>query len=109
MSEDIYINEEDLGRAWVHANQWQWDELFGDPPPGFDEMPDWGDHPSKREFLSPKMRLIESLIGCVGTSRAWWLYYLGRSEAEWRKWYFTERFIEHGGASIAEMIKEAGT
>lgn len=107
MSEKFYIDEEDLGRAWVHANQWQWDELFGDPPPGFDELPDWGSSPSKHDYLRPKMNAIEEAIGYVGTSRAWWLFALGHTEDEWRRWFFSEPLISFNGKTVVEIIKEA--
>lgn len=97
------IDEARLGLAWVHANMWEWDELFGPPPPDFEFLPQWGETPCKHQYLLPKMRYIERVIGDAGTSKAWWVNYLGTTEEEWRKWYFGIRTEEY---SIAKELRE---
>lgn len=86
---------ERLGIAWCRLSNWQWDELLGDKPEGFDDLPETV--PFRRFFpkrenckmniVLPLMNKIERIIGDAGTSRAWWKYELGRSEEEWREWY----------------------
>lgn len=80
MTENII---EKLGKAYCALNCWEWDSFCGDKPNGFDTM----SNDEKLEIIGPIMQRIDDVIGTAGSSRAWWLYELNRSEDEWAKWY----------------------
>lgn len=109
------LSEERLGRAYVRANQFQWDEeVFGPPPPGFDDLPEFGVPECKQKYIRPKMAALERILGTAGTSKAWWLYYLNETEENWSKWYFDPtmehyflgRYHEYIQSSVDDLIKE---
>lgn len=90
-----------LGLAYCRLNGYQWDDLIGPKPEGFDELPEELALPQrltskgarcKSDFVRPAILGIESIIGEAATSRCWWKFRLGRSEEEWFAWYVTERF-----------------
>lgn len=101
-----------LGLAWCRFNRWEWDELAGPKPDGFDDLPEFdpyeaerAKHPytmkllskvhpkryakrlSKSDFTRPALKGIEHEIGEANASRCWWIFELGRTEDEWRRWY----------------------
>lgn len=90
-----------LGLAYCRLCGWQWDELLGQKPPGFDALPNFDRRKhrvfrkpmqTKYEIITPKIRAIKTLIGQANTSRCWWIFKLGRTEEEWRAWYSTGEY-----------------
>lgn len=88
---------ERLGLAYCRLNCWQWDEIIGTKPEGFDDLPDCR-HPShgsqglyKEDFVTPACNAIASILGSAQCSRYWWRFKLGRSDAEWVQWYIQDR------------------
>lgn len=78
-----------LGLACCRMNCWQWDELFGPKPEGFDELPNSSESSrSKYQYIRPVMEEISSVFPEILQSRAWWIFDLGKTEEEWRNWYF---------------------
>lgn len=95
-----------LGLAYCRLISWQWDEIVGPKPEGFDEMPESGDKHSrapgtKHYCLYPAYKGIESIIGEANTSRCWWKFELGRTEQEWLRWYCSAEnyFYDRGGGA----------
>lgn len=81
-------------------------------------------HNKKRAMRDRKrralMHAIEAVLGPRGTSRAWWLYGLRRSEDEWLQWWTVDRAktwamfgLAHDGHHLAanarNQLREPGT
>lgn len=89
-----------LGLAYCRLNDYQWDDLIGPKPEGFDDLPrsvkrrwPWQKKkPCKSDYIRPAIEGIESIIGEANISRCWWLFVLGKTEEEWFRWYVSERF-----------------
>lgn len=101
-----------LGLAYCRLNCYQWDDLVGPKPEGFDDLPEnltfaqrLHDRSARcqSDFVRPALLGIESIIGEAATSRCWWKFRLGRSEEEWFAWYVTQRFNEFRGTSICGL------
>ena len=83
-------SDERLMIAWVRANMWKWDKIFGEKPYNFDNLPNTCEHGGcKLNHIAIVMREIEEEFASRATSKAWWLYYLNKTEAEWKQWYFS--------------------
>lgn len=87
-----------LGLAYCRLGGWQWDDLLGPKPLGFDSLPNYDRRkfrslrkpvPTRYDFIRPKILAIEEIIGRANTSRCWWIFKLGRTEDEWRVWYLS--------------------
>lgn len=84
-----------LGLAYCRLNCFEWDEILGEKPEGFDNLPNYTPRNhlfkkrkmSKMDYIDPPIRAIESIIGRANTSRCWWKYELKLSEEDWFKWY----------------------
>ena len=70
-------------------------------PEGFDDLPDFDRRKFRRfrkpirtkyDYIWPKMKGIEFLIGKDNTSRCWWTFELGRTEEQWREWCLTGKY-----------------
>lgn len=87
-----------LGLAYCRLNTYEWDEILGPKPDGFDNLPKWAKKKwpfskkkrTKSDYVRPAMRAIERIIGETNCSRCWWVYGLGRTEEEWFRWYIRE-------------------
>lgn len=92
-----------LGVAACRLNCWEWDEIIGPKPEGYDQLPRYiPERPfrirkglSKHDYTKPAIKAIESIIGKANISRCWWKYVLGRDETEWLKWYVNEHVKSH--------------
>lgn len=78
------VTEERLGIAFCNLNTWKWDDLLGPKPKNFDFMT----CDQKMPIIRPAIALIESVIGEDNTNKWWWIIELGRTESEWRAWYY---------------------
>ena len=86
---------ERLALAYIRLNSYEWDEIVGPKPHGFDDLPVYTKphwltgkrKPSQSGVVRPAMNAIESIIGAAAISRFWWKYGLGRTEEEWFRWY----------------------
>ena len=90
-----------LGLAYCRLCGWQWDELLGPKPLGFDALPNFDRRKlrifrkpmrTKYEIIAPKIRAIETLIGTANTSLCWWIFKLRRTEEEWIAWYLSGEY-----------------
>lgn len=99
--EESALNRIDrLGLAFCRLNCWEWDELLGKKPDGFDGLPDYHkrswpwtkENSAKDYYIRPAIKAIESIIGPANISRCWWKFALGKSEEEWFQWYISECF-----------------
>lgn|GEM_PF-3488221 len=93
-----------LGLAYCRLNGWEWDEIVGPKPDGFDEMPlGIGDDylaPGTRSFYIHPARVgVEKIIGEANASRCHWVFNLRRTEEEWLRWYCSveKQFYDCGG------------
>ena len=92
-----------LGVAYCRLNGYEWDDILGPKPEGFDELPVdspkagvFRKHiPCKRDFTGPACYAIKKIIGEANASRCWWVYKLGRTEEAWFRWYTRECFKEY--------------
>lgn len=72
---------ERLALAAYRLNCFEWDELAGDKPEGFDAMT----CEEKQRFVFPKYAQIEELLGEVYLNRCFWIFD-GNTEEEWLAW-----------------------
>lgn len=77
-----------LGLAYCRLNNWEWDEILGPKPDGFDSL----SREEKYERTRPAWDAILSIIGEANASRCSWVFNLEKSEGEWFRWYVSERF-----------------
>lgn len=104
--DEASLNRTDrLGLAYCRLLQFEWDEILGDKPEGFDAMPKFRignirlhkGRKYKNDYTGPALAAIQSIIGEANCSRCWWLFALHRTEEEWFQWYISERFKEPYG------------
>ena len=72
-----------LALAWVRLNCWEWDDILGDKPEGFDTMTDH----EKRPYIDYWATRISTVVGKARISKAWWEFKLGRNEVQWTEWF----------------------
>lgn len=86
--------EERLGLAYCRFNCWQWDDIFCPCPEGFYDLPRFSNGAgvlTREKYIRRPKKQIEEYLGKTKTSMYWWKFELGRSESEWREWYFVDR------------------
>ena len=75
---------ERLGLAWCRMNSWEWDEMLGKKPEGFDGMAERPDIlPNKYALICHQMARIEQMLGMPYLNLCWFRFALGKSEEEW--------------------------
>lgn len=88
-----------LGLAYCRMNSWEWDEVAGPKPEGFDGLPLFDRRMFKRfrkkivtkhDYIRPAISAIESIVGEANASRCWWKFVLDRSEEDWFRWYLSQ-------------------
>lgn len=72
---------ERLALAAYRMNCWQWDDMSGEKPDGFDQMT----IEEKKKFIHPQFMQIDELLGDVYLGRCFWIFD-GKTEAEWLEW-----------------------
>lgn len=95
-----------LGLAYCRLNGYEWDEIVGPKPEGFDEMPEFDNDffklhrrtvwPTKHDYTDPKIKGLTEIIGEANASRCWWKFGLSESEQAWLEWYTGERLNRNG-------------
>lgn len=86
-------DEERLGLAYCRLNSWQWDDLFGPCPEGFYDLPYSSGKPgvlTRDVYTQRPKEQIRAELGIAKVSMYWWKFILGKSEEEWKRWYYTE-------------------
>ena len=58
---------ERMGLAYCRLNCWDWDELIGEKPDGFEQMT----NEEKHGYIEPQLDRIEQILGSPYTSRCW--------------------------------------
>lgn len=87
--------KERLGLAFCRLNSWLWDDIVGECPKNFYSLPHHSeDGKSRSAYITVPLRKIVVKLGEEDSSKYWWLYGLGRTESEWREWYFVDRLKE---------------
>ena len=89
--------EERLGLAYCRLNSYLWDELIAPCPEGFYDLPCFSNGAgvlTREKYIRRPRKQIKEYLGEAKTSMYWWKFALGRSESEWREWYFVERLEE---------------
>ena len=103
---------ERLALAHIRLSSYEWDEIVGPKPQGFDELPEYT-RPNlftgkrklcKSDYVRPAMTAIESIVGAANISRVWWKYGLGRTEEEWSRWYCSSECLLTN--QITQPLKE---
>lgn len=96
VNEAALSETERLALAACRLNTWEWDEIIGPKPEGFDDLPEYDNRRlksvrrkirTKRDYLIGPLHLIKMKIGEAEISRFYWVYVLGRTEEEWRRWW----------------------
>ena len=77
-----------LGKAYVRMNSFEWDDICGPKPEGFDEMPDKEKY--KLPAFDSAFRKIQLYLTREQMSMFWWILGLGKTYDEWREWYDDE-------------------
>ena len=72
-----------LGLAYCRLNSYEWDDILGEKPKNI-----------RQELCMKKMMAIQEIIGSANTNRCWWKFELGRTEDEWRAWYYKKHSPE---------------
>lgn len=118
VDESTLNHEERLGLAYCRLNGWEWDELFGPKPDGWDTMPDYeypytyGSkrkvYPTKYDYTKPMMHALERILGEAKCSYYHWRFNLNRSYDEWLQWYVCEKYAgENEPESKGYLIPKA--
>ena len=87
-----------LGQAFVRMNGFQWDDICGPKPEGFDEMTNREKHhfPAFRDAFEK----VEMYLTPAQRSMFWWTIELGKTYEQWHEWYYSllkwEREIADG-------------
>ena len=102
VDETQLTHEERLGLAYCRLNGWEWDELFGPKPEGWDKMPEYEYpytlgtkrkvYPTKFDYAKPMLFAIEKILGDAKCSYYHWRFNLGKSYEEWLQWYVVDRW-----------------
>lgn len=88
-------SEERLGAAWVHFNKWEWDDIFDPKPDNYDKLPHFlKEGECQHTYLRPQMEKVERAFADMMASKYWWIIELGRTEKEWKDWYFSPERTE---------------
>ena len=74
-----------IGEAFVRMNCWEWDDICGPKPEGFDLLTDKEKH--RLPAFNDAMNQIRKHLTHEQMSMYWWTIKLGRTYDEWRAWY----------------------
>lgn len=93
---------ERLALAAYRLNGWEWDDMAGDKPEGFDTMT----NDEKQRFVYPKYIQIQEWLGEGYLSRCFWIFD-GHTEEEWLEWRksrlaYEKEYKRHEDAERAE-------
>ena len=93
-----------LGLAYCRLLNYEWDDIAGPKPVGFDALPNFHVKrrharkfgKSKSDYIKGPIMAMEHILGEANCSRYWWRFVLGKTEDEWFHWYLGsfQRFIE---------------
>jgi len=74
-----------IGEAYVRMNCWEWDDICGPKPDGYDELT--GNEKYKLPAFSDAFDQIKRHLSHEQRSMYWWTIALGRTQEAWREWY----------------------
>lgn len=93
-----------LGLAYCRLLNYEWDDIAGPKPTGFDDLPNFHVKrrharklgKSKSDYIEGPIMAIEHILGEANCSRYWWRFVLGKTEDEWLHWWLDSfsSFIE---------------
>lgn len=90
------FSKKELAEIHGNLNRWEWDGRLGEPPPGFEEMPDlraknpmW----NKSIHIRPITKRIESIIGHKAILRHHHINNLKRTRLQFEWYLFKTRWI----------------
>lgn len=87
-----------LAEAYERFNRFEWDDLAGPKPDGFDDLPNYRkEHrlPKQRktvfkeDYVKPAMEGIRRIIGDAAISEYRFTEVMGLSYEEWLQWYLS--------------------
>ena len=93
--------EERLGLAYCRFNNGLWDDIFASCPEGFYNLPLISDKPgvlTRRAYTATPREQIRGMLSEEQLDMYRWKFNLGKTEEEWRQWYYIDRPRE-----LAEM------
>lgn len=90
------IPPERLAQAYQRLMRLEWDDLVGEKPPGFDNMPPTGKRrlfrkrkPGRFDYTYPASETIREILGPAQLSQLLWTLNHGHAEKEWLQWYIS--------------------
>lgn len=103
-------DEERLGLAYCRLNSYLWDELIAPCPEGFYDLPCFSNGAgvlTREKYTRRPKKQIKEYLGEAKTSMYWWKFALGRSESEWREWYFVDRLeAERRSQALWNIVRD---
>lgn len=84
-----------LGLAYCRLNSYEWDDLLA------------GEPATDTSTCCRKMMAIQEIIGEANTSRCWWKFNLGRTEDEWREWYYNKQYSPEPTADRIDYSRQS--
>ena len=81
---------DELASLYAHTNTWEWPtEILGPEPWYWEEARKTNSKALSRcKRIMKLFHKLEKIVPRELQSRAWWVEILGRTEEEWRLWYY---------------------
>lgn len=87
--------QEELCQIYNNLNSWEWDDLIGEKPKGFDELPRYNikfihkvaKRKTKAEIINPIMQYIEMLVPWKERLRYHHVHNLNSSNEQFEIWW----------------------
>lgn len=86
--------EERLGLAYCRFNNGLWDDIFAPCPEGFYDLPIISGKPgvlTRRAYTATPREQIRGMLSEEQLDMYRWKFNLGKTEEEWRQWYYIDR------------------
>ncbi len=91
------FTEDELCQIHNSLNRWEWNELLGEKPDGWDSMKNFRNpyigrrfFKSKYKIITPIHRQIEEIVGMKKILEWHWINNLGRTKEEYETWISNE-------------------
>lgn len=83
------LSKEEKCRVWCNLNCWKWDELLGEKPEDWDNIPSYIDNiHSKNDYISPIMHQIDKTVKHKDISYYWnCVYHNDMTKSEFKTWH----------------------
>lgn len=83
------LSKDELGVIYCKMNCFEWCDIFGDPPEGYEKMT------GKKLYHDPAFReafdAVSGMLTEEEKSMYWWTIELERTKEEWAKWWYDQK------------------